>query len=93
MSFAAAYPMAAQTPKGAEDRWASERRRVLAAGLTEAEAECWILVAQAAGKFFELPKLHEMDEHEVAHAIHVIQNKLLGRPAYRQYLNSSKKEI
>jgi hypothetical protein len=27
-----------------------------------------------------------MDDHEVAHAIHVIQNKLLGRPAYRQYL-------
>ena len=32
-----------------------------------------------------LPKLHDMDTHEVAHAIHVIQHKLLSRPVYRRY--------
>jgi hypothetical protein len=69
---------------------ALDRERVLACGLTEAEADCWDLVAQAAGKFFELPKLHVMDEHEVAHAIHVIQYRLLSRPAYRRYLELAK---
>jgi hypothetical protein len=64
----------------------TDRERVIAVGLTDQEAECWELSALLAGKFFQLPKLHQTDDHEVAHAIHVIQNKLLGRPAYRQYL-------
>ena len=63
----------------------AERQRVIACGMTEAEADCWVQVAKAAGAFFALPKLHPMDEHEVAVAIHVIQNKLLGRPTYRKY--------
>ncbi len=68
----------------------ADRKRVIAAGLTEAEAECWEITAKAAGKFFALPKLHPMDEHEVAHAIHVIQHKLLSRPTYRKYLELAK---
>jgi hypothetical protein len=67
-----------------------DRGFVIAAGMTEAEADCWAVVADAAGKFFALPKLHPMDDHEVAHAIHVIQNKLLGRPTYRKYLETAK---
>lgn len=63
----------------------AEKKRVMECGMTEAEAECWIVVSQAAGKFFDLPKLHSMDDHEVAHAIHVIQHKLLSRPVYRKY--------
>src|SRR5262249_47296406 len=51
----------------------AERQRVITCGMTEAEADCWVATAQAAGKFFELPKLHTMDDHEVAHAIHIIQ--------------------
>jgi hypothetical protein len=70
----------------------AERQHVLACGLTEAEADCWIFVAQAAGKFFELPKLHPMDDHEVAHAIHVIQHKLLSRPVYRRYKEPARAE-
>jgi hypothetical protein len=70
----------------------AERQRVIACGMTEAEADCWLLTAKAAGKFFELPKLHPMDDHEVAHAIHVIQHKLLGRPAYRRYKDLAKGE-
>ncbi len=62
-----------------------EREHVRACGLTDAEADCWVAVAVAAGKFFDLPKLHPMDDHEVAQAIHVIQHKLLSRPAYRKY--------
>jgi hypothetical protein len=70
----------------------ADRKRVIAAGMTEAEADCWEAVAKAAGKFFELPKLHPMDDHEVAHAIHVVQNKLLARPTYRKYLELAKAE-
>jgi hypothetical protein len=69
----------------------ADRERVIAAGLTPEEADCWEATAQAAGKFFALPKLHVMDDHEVAHAIHIIQHKLLARPAYRKYLDLAKK--
>jgi hypothetical protein len=68
----------------------SERERVMTVGFTEAEAECWELTANAAGKFFSLPKLHPMDAQEVATAIHVIQNKLLSRPTYRKYLQAAR---
>jgi hypothetical protein len=64
----------------------TEKQRVMACGLTESEADCWEQTAKAAGAFFDLPKLHPMDDHEVAQAIHIIQHKLLSRPAYRQYL-------
>jgi len=78
--------------KKAEFDEAGERKRVLACGLTEAEADCWVTVARAAGQFFDLPKLHPMDDHEVAHAIHIIQHKLLSRPMYRKYKESFKAE-
>jgi hypothetical protein len=80
------------TPKEEEQSAEADRKRVIACGMTEAEADCWEAIAKAAGKFFELPKLHPMDDHEVAHAIHVIQNKLLGRPTYRKYLEMAKAE-
>lgn len=78
---------AADPPADSLDR---DRKFVLEAGLTEAEADCWKATAEAAGKFLALPKLHPMDDHEVAHAIHVIQNKLLSRPTYRKYLELAK---
>jgi len=81
-------PKKAMTDK---DR-ALDRERVIACGMTEAEADCWVVVAKAAGQFFDLPKLHPMDDHEVAHAIHIIQHKLLSRPAYRRYKESFKAE-
>lgn len=64
---------------------------VMEAGMTKEEAECWELVAKAAGKFFELPQQHPMDKQEVASAIHIVQNKLLSRPTYRKYLEAHKK--
>ncbi len=75
---------AAEKPIGEQDEQA-ERKRVIDCGLTEAEADCWILVSKAAAKFFELPVLHPTDGQEVAQAIHVVQQKLLSRPAYRKY--------
>jgi len=66
-----------------DDMLKKDRQFVLAAGMTEAEADCWEYAARAAGKFFELPELHPMDRAEVASAIHVLQNKLLSRPTYR----------
>ncbi len=68
-----------------------DRQAVLAAGMTEAEADCWAATADAAGKFFALPELHPMDRQEVATAIHVLQNKLLGRPVYRVYRETAKR--
>ncbi|MFG0318348.1 MAG: hypothetical protein ACF8XB_13815 [Planctomycetota bacterium JB042] len=65
---------------------AADRARVIECGMTEAEADCWELAGRLAGGFFDLPELHVTDAHEVATAIHVIQNKLLSRPTYRKYL-------
>lgn len=70
---------------------APERERVMAAGMTEDEAHVWELTAELANKFAKLPKLHVMDEHEVVHAIHILQYRLLSRPTYRRYLEISKK--
>ena len=80
-----AAPAAADDPPAPPFDEAAERARVIAAGMTAAEADCWVLLAKAVGAFFALPKLHPMDQHEVAVAAHVLQNKLLSRPAYRVY--------
>jgi len=85
-------PAAADDKPGAALDEKTEWQRVTACGLTDAEAECWVLLAQAARKFFELPKLHPMDDQEVAQAIHVVQHKLLSRPAYRRYKELAKGE-
>jgi hypothetical protein len=69
----------------------ADRKFILEAGLTEQEADCWRLAGDLAGKFFDLPKMHPMDDHEIAHAIHIVQNKLLSRPTYRKYLETAKK--
>lgn len=73
-----------------DDKPKTDREFVIAAGMTEAEADCWAAIAKAAGLFFQLPQLHPMDEQEVASAIHIIQNKLLSRPTYRKYLELAK---
>jgi hypothetical protein len=89
-------PGAMQEPPPAEGEKApaevpkTERGRVLAVGMTEGEADCWELAANLAGKYFALPELHPTDRQEVATAIHIIQNKLLGRPTYRRYLEGAK---
>ncbi len=67
-----------------------DQKFVVEAGMTPAEAKCWKLTAEAAAAFFALPELHPMDKQEVASAIHILQNKLLGRPTYRKYLELAK---
>jgi len=74
----------------ANDAPKTDRDFVIAAGMTEGEADCWAAAADCAGKFFALPELHPMDNQEIAQAIHVIQNKLLSRPTYRAYLKNAK---
>lgn len=69
-----------------------DRQRVIACGLTEAEADCWETLAEAVGMFFKLPKLHPADAEEVALAAHVIQHKLLSRPTYRKYLELARSQ-
>lgn len=64
----------------------NERDRALAVGLTGQEAECWELAGTLAGRLYNLPTLHETDWHDLVHAIHIVQNRLLARPAYRKYL-------
>lgn len=91
-SAAAAQPGASEEDRQPSDALKTDRDFVLAAGMTESEADCWAAVADCAGKFFELPELHPMDKQEIAQAIHVIQNKLLSRPTYRAYLKNAKGE-
>jgi hypothetical protein len=69
---------------------AADRDFVIAAGMTEVEADCWETIAKAAGQFFGLPEMHPMDKQEVVSAIHIVQNKLLSRPTYRRYLELAK---
>ena len=73
-----------------EPELTQDQKFVVAAGLTKEEADCWKKTAEAAGAFFNLPELHPMDKQEVAMAIHVLQNKLLGRPTYRKYVKLAK---
>ena len=73
-----------------EEKLTKDQEFVIAAGMTKEEAECWKKTAEAAAAFFKLPKLHPSDNQEVATAIHVIQNKLLGRPTYRKYMKLAK---
>lgn len=91
VSVSAVAAAAQEPPKAKDTPEQADRQRVLACGLTDAEADCWELAGKLAGKFFGLPKLHPMDDHEVAHAIHVIQHKLLSRPTYRKYLELARK--
>jgi hypothetical protein len=84
----------AQPPQDDHDMNPPDRRTdrdcVIAAGMTEAEADCWETIAKAAGQFFDLPEQHPMDAQEMASAIHIVQNKLLSRPTYRKYLELAK---
>ncbi|MFB9905726.1 hypothetical protein [Allokutzneria oryzae] len=90
---AAALPATAGASAAPPNQWTPEelkdRKRCLDAGLTEDEADCWLLVARAGAKFFELPELHPSTKPEVAQAIHVMQDKLLMRPTYRKYRGST----
>lgn len=72
------------------DQKSADETYVIAAGMTDDEAKSWRLIAEAAAAFFALPEIHSMDKHEVASAVHVIQNKLLSRPTYRKYLEIAK---
>ena len=73
-----------------EEAVSKDEEFVMAAGLTKEEAACWQKLAEAAGAFFQLEELHPMDKQEVASAIHIVQNKLLGRPTYRKYVKLAK---
>ncbi len=68
-----------------------DKQIVMQCGFTEKESECWQLLTLAVNSFFALPSMHPTDQQEVANAIHIIQNKLLSRPAYRKYLDLHKK--
>lgn len=63
-----------------------------ASGFTEAEASCWVTLADFANKLFALPTLHKMDNQEMCQAIHVLQDKLLARVAYARYLKACGEE-
>ena len=71
---------------------ALDRKHLLAAGFTDAEADCWEAVGDAAGKFLSLPLLHKGDQEEIAQGIHFLQWKLMSRPTYRRYLQAARAE-
>jgi hypothetical protein len=82
-------PPGEQVP-GEEVPGSADRKAIMAAGLTEAEAECWRLTAAAAGAFFALDDQHPSEKAEVTAAIHIVQNILLSRPTYRKYIETHK---
>lgn len=96
MALGASAVVAADPPKPGDEekpkKRMTDREMVIACGMTPEEADCWEYAAKAAGKFFDLPKLHPMDDQEVASAIHILQNKLLSRPTYRRYLEMAKSQ-
>ena len=82
------------TQASGQEQESAQRRAVKAAGFTDEEADCWELCGQLAGAYFRLEQVfassaqHENDQHEISHAIHEIQNRLLARPTYRRYLET-----
>lgn len=62
-----------------------DRERVLRAGLTEQEADCWALVGAAAQAMLQLPFLAGEDTRVCVEAIRSLQCRLLARPAFRLY--------
>lgn len=71
---------------------AMDRKHVLAAGFTDAEADCWEALADVAGKYLDLPVLHKGDQEEDAKAIHFLQFRLMSRPTYRKYLEAARSQ-
>ncbi len=90
----AANVAAQETGSESPHRWNEnelrDRSNCIAAGMSEAEADCWELFARAGAAFFALPKLHPAADAEFAAAMHVIQKELLSRPTYRRYLELSR---
>ena len=76
--------------KFASDLFFSNRSQAIAAGLTEHEAACWAMSGELASMLLRLPELHADDSDELCTAIHVIQDKLLGRPAMQKMLEIRK---
>ena len=53
--------------------------------LTDDENAALAVSAELASAFYSLPVLHPLDQPEFTTAIHVIQNMILSRAAYRQH--------
>ncbi len=100
LGAAIARPVLAHTQEEVPEQVDPEQqaRAVIASGLTREEAACWNLCSDLAASYFALEPVHrfeaqrEPDRHEVVHAVHVIQNKLLARPTYRKYLDAMQQE-
>ena len=58
--------------------------------LDKAEREALELSAKLYMHFSDLEQLHPDHLREAATAIHVIQNMIFARPAYREYLKDGK---
>jgi hypothetical protein len=54
-----------------------------ALGMTDEEQNLWDALAAVAGRMLQLPDLHPMEQHEVAHDFHKLQLRLLARPGLR----------
>jgi hypothetical protein len=84
IGMVAALPPAATGADDADDA-ELERACLIGCGMTEAEADCWEAAGKVAGMFFDLPELHPGDQRDIADAVHVVQYRLMSRPAYRKY--------
>lgn len=60
-----------------------DREWLVKIGMNEGEIKIWYGLADLAGKMLKLKKFHPMENHEIAHDIHKLQNRLLARPYLR----------
>lgn len=59
------------------------RSALSSVGMTEAEIDAMASTVILANQLLDLPVLHAADKSEVCHAIHIVQDKLMARPAMR----------
>lgn len=60
-----------------------ERESLARLGMTAAEIDVWLGLAEVAGRMVQLPTLHPMEQHETAHDFHELQLRLLAGPGFR----------
>jgi hypothetical protein len=79
----------AQQKNSACNEWTDaelkDRKRVLSVGFTDDEADTWLSINRGAAKMLSLPELHPSDRKDIADAVHILQDRLMLRPAYKKY--------
>ncbi|OLF05977.1 hypothetical protein BLA60_33515 [Actinophytocola xinjiangensis] len=63
-----------------------DRERVINVGFTDAEADAWLHLNRGIAAMLALPVIHPSYNAEVVVLAHGLQEKLMMRPSYRDYV-------